>query len=177
MDDLSAMPPDRLFDLFDRGEIDRETLQTLMALQARRLIDEMKEDHLNPAAAFIEHLRNVRAASKLARRHGQKLLRDTLAALAKSERFPPAMLLWNASHPDVPLHCFIRMKREPVFRILKFRSEGNNVEIEVEYGRAGSPGGLKVESFFLTRDRHWNLRVEQRTAVRGPDHNMDARTS
>lgn len=165
MDDLSAMPPDRLFDLFDRGEIDRETLQILMALQARRLIEEMKEDHLNPAAAFIEHLRNVRATAKLVRRHGQKLIRDTLAALAKSEQFPPSMLLWNASHPDVPLHCFIRMKREPVFRIVRFQSEGTSVDIQVEYGRTGSPGGLKVESFMLTRDAFWNLRVEKRTAI------------
>lgn len=165
MDDLSAMPPDRLFDLFDRGEIDRETLQTLMALQARRLIDEMKEDHLNPAAAFIEHLRNVRATAKLVRRHGQKLVRDSLAALAKSEQFPPSMLLWNASHPDVPLHCFIRMKREPVFRIVRFQSEGNTVDIHVEYGRTTSPAGLKVEAFRLTRDDQWNLRVQSREQV------------
>ena len=165
MDDLSAMPPDRLFDLFERGEIDRETLQTLMALQARRLIEEMKEDHLNPAAAFIEHLRNVRATARLVRRHGQKLIRDTLAALAKSEHFPPSMLLWNASHPDVPLHCFIRMKREPVFRIVRFHSEGNRVEIQVEYGRADSAGGLKVEAFTLIRDELWNLRVEKRAVA------------
>jgi hypothetical protein len=88
-----------------------------------------------------------------------------LAALAKSEQFPPSMLLWNASHPDVPLHCFIRMKREPVFRIVRFQSEGTSVDIQVEYGRTGSPGGLKVESFRLTRDAFWNLRVEKRTAI------------
>lgn len=165
MDDLSAMPPDRLFDLFERGEIDRETLQTLMALQARRLIEEIKEDHLNPAAAFIEHLRNVRATAKLVRRHGQKLIRDTLTALAKAEQFPPSMLLWNASHPDVPLYCFIRMKREPVFRILRFSSEGTNVEIHVEYGRTKTSGGLKVESFILKRDHAWNLHIESRSVI------------
>jgi hypothetical protein len=162
MDDLSAIPPDRLFDLFERGEIDRETLQTLMALQARRLIEEIKEDHLNPAAAFIEHLRNVRAAVKLVRRHGQKLIRDALAAMAKAEQFPPSMLLWNAAHPDVPLHCFIRMKREPVFRILRFFSEGSIVEVQVEYGRTQSPGGLKIETFRMKRDAEWTLQIESR---------------
>jgi hypothetical protein len=162
MDDLSAIPPDRLFDLFERGEIDRQTLQTLMALQARRLIEEIKEDHLNPAAAFIEHLRNVRAAVKLVRRHGQKLIRDALAVMAKAEQFPPSMLLWNAAHPDVPLHCFIRMKREPVFRILRFFSEGSSIEVQVEYGRAEAPGGLKIETFRLKRDSEWTLQIESR---------------
>jgi hypothetical protein len=163
MDDLSTMPPDRLFDLFERGEIDRETLQTLMALHARRLIEEIKEDHLNPAAAFVEHLRNVRATIKLVRRHGQRIIRDTLSVLAKEQQFPPSMLLWNASHPDVPLYCFIRMKREPVFRILRFVSEGSNVEIQVEHGRTNSPGGLKRETFILKRDASWNLHIASRT--------------
>jgi len=162
MDDLSTMPPDRLFDLFELERIDRETLQTLMAIHARRLIEEINEDHLNPAAAFIEHLRNVRATAKLVRRHGQKLIRDSLAALAQAERFPPSMLLWNASHPDVPLHCFIRMKREPLFRILRFQSQGAKVRIQVEHGRTSSPGGLVIESFVLKRDRAWNLRIESR---------------
>jgi len=164
MDDLSTMPPDRLFDLFERGDIDRETLQTLMALHARRLIEEIKEDHLNPAAAFVEHLRNVRATIKLVRRHGQKLIRDTLAAIAKTEQFPPSLLLWNASHPDVPLYCFIRMKREPVFRILQFSSDGPTVQIKVEHGRTKSPNGLKVETFSLKRDHAWNLHVVDRTS-------------
>ena len=162
MDDLSKMPPDRLFDLFEREQIDRETLQTLMAIHARRLIEEINEDHLNPAAALIEYFRNLRATAKLVRRHGKKLIRETLDALSKAERFPPSMLLWNASHPDVPLYCFIRMKREPVFRILGFQSEGTNVEIRVEHGRTNSPGGLVIESFVLKRDRAWNLRIESR---------------
>jgi hypothetical protein len=165
MEDLSALPPDRLFELFEAGAIDRETLQSLMALQARGLIAEMEEDRLNPAAAVLEHFRNLRAVFKLIRRHGQNLVRDTFAALARTPGFPPSMFLWNASHPDVPLHCFIRSKREPVFRVLKFETDGTVVRIEVEYG-VRYPKALHREHFTLKRNSLWQLYVDSRE-VRG----------
>jgi hypothetical protein len=98
--------PKQLFALFERGEIERDELQALMALHAKELIAEMEEDYQNPAAAWIETLLARRAASRLVRKHGSRLLREVLIALAELEEFPPAKRLWNAAHPDVPLHCF-----------------------------------------------------------------------
>ncbi|WP_338287530.1 hypothetical protein [Luteolibacter sp. LG18] len=164
MENLASLPPDRLFELFESGTIDRETLQTLMALQARMLIAEMEEDHLNPAAALMEHLRNLRAAIKLSRRHGQKLVRDTFAALGRESNFPPCVYLWNASHPDVPLHCFFRTKREPVFRVLKLQTDGSLIHVEVEYG-VKYPKALHRERITLKRDASWVLRVEARETL------------
>jgi hypothetical protein len=166
MEDLSALPPDRLFELFEAGAIDRDTLQSLMALQARALIAEMEDDRLNPAAAVLEHFRNLRAIFKLVRRHGQKLVRDTFVALARVPGFPPSMHLWNASHPDVPLHCFLRTKREPVFRVLRFETDGTIVRIEVEYG-VRYPKALHREYFTLKRNPLWQLYVDSRE-TRGP---------
>lgn len=158
---LDRLPPDRLFALFEQGEIEREELQALLAIQARDLIAEMEEDHLNPAAAFLEHLRNRRAAGKLVRRHGARLIRDTFTVLAGLDDFPPAMQLWNVSHPDVPLHCFFRSKRQPVFRVKSLRSNGTRVEMEVEYGR----GEVTCEQIVLKRDEHWKLQLESRSGV------------
>ncbi|MGC4014215.1 MAG: hypothetical protein QM755_06800 [Luteolibacter sp.] len=164
MENLASLPPDRLFELFESGTIDRETLQTLMALQARMLIREMEEDHLNPAAALMEHLRNLRAAIKLSRRHGQKLVRDALAALGRQTDFPPCIYLWNAIHPDVPLHCFFRTKREPVLRILKMATDGGIIRMEVEYG-VKYPKAVHREMITLKRDAAWNLYVESRESL------------
>ncbi|MFD0896072.1 hypothetical protein KBB96_01165 [Luteolibacter ambystomatis] len=164
MENLASLPPDRLFELFESGAIDRETLQTLMALQARMLIREMEEDHLNPAAAFMEHLRNLRMAIKFSRRHGQKLIRDVLSSLGRDTDFPPCIYLWNASHPDVPLHCFFRSKREPVFRILKMTTDGSTIHVEVEYG-VKYPKAIHRETITLKRDAAWNLRIESRETL------------
>jgi len=164
MDDLSALPPDRLFELFESGRIDRETLQALMAIQARQLIEEMDEDRQNPAAAFIEHLRNLRVAIKLARRHGQQVLRDVFSTLARMEGFPPTKLLWNASHAHVPLHCFFRTKREPVFRVLKLVNDGAVVRIEIEYG-VRYPKAVHREAIVLKRDERWQLQVQERETL------------
>jgi hypothetical protein len=154
-----ALPtPDRLFAQFERGEIEREELQAMMAIHARRLIAEMEEDRLNPAAALLDHLRNRRAAAKWTRRHGQRLVRETFAALAELDDFPPSAHLWNALHPDVPLHCFFRTKREPVFRVLRFDDHGHAVTIWVEHGR-GTP---LTESIELKRDPQFRLTLLHR---------------
>lgn len=151
--------PNQLFVLFERGEIPREELQALMALHARELISEMEEDYQNPAAAWIESLLARRAAGRLARRHGARLLREILIALAEVPDFPPARHLWNTAHPDVPLHCFLRMRREPVFRILSIVRQSDDIELLVEHGAAGRGRGTR-RRFTLKRDRQWRLRVE-----------------
>lgn len=151
--------PNQLFAQFERGEIEREELQALMAVHARELICEMEEDYQNPAAAWIESLLSRRAIGRLVRRHGRRLIREILIALADVPDFPPARHLWNASHPDVPLHCFLRMRREPVFRILSIGHRPDVVDLSVEYGDAGR-GRATRRMFVLKRDDQWRLRAE-----------------
>jgi len=148
--------PDRLFARFERGEIERDELHALMAAHARELIVEMEDDYQNPAAAWIEGLLARGAASRLARRHGVRLLREVLMALAELPDFPPSRYFWNADHPDVPLHCFLRMRREPVFRILQLGQRADAVFLTVEHGACGC---ASRRSFVMRRDGQWRLRV------------------
>ena len=150
--------PNQLFALFERGEISRDELQALMALHARELISEMEDDYQNPAAAWIESLLARRAAGRLVRRHGARLVREILIALAEVPDFSPARHLWNASHPDVPLHCFLRMRREPVFRILSIVRQPDVIDLLVEHGAAGRGRGTR-RRFTLKRDDRWRLRA------------------
>lgn len=151
--------PNQLFAMFERGEIEREELQALMAVHARELIGEMEEDYRNPAEAWLENLLARQAVGRLVWRHGRRLLREVLAALAEVPDFPPARYLWNASHPDVPLHCFLRMRREPVFRIIQLGRRGDAVDVTVEHGDAGRGRGTR-HRFVLLRDAQWRLVVE-----------------
>lgn len=131
----------------------------MMALHARELIREMEEDYQNPAAAWIEGLRARRAAGLLVRRHGGRLVREILVAIADVPDFPPARLLWNAGHPDVPLHCFLRIRREPVFRILNIEAKDGEFRVTTEYGAAAKGKGTR-RSFHLKRDPLLKLRAE-----------------
>lgn len=152
--------PRQILARYERGELEREEMHALMALHARALVREMEEDSLNPAAAWVENLRARRAAGQLVRRHGSRLVREVLAALAEVDGFPPANLLWNAEHPDVPLHCFLRIRREPVFRILSFEVKGGGeVRVMVEFGPAAKGQGTR-RSFVLRRAPDWKLAAE-----------------
>lgn len=154
---LAPSNPAEIFARFERGEIQRDELHALLALHARELIDEMEEDYQNPAAALLEYLSARRALGRLVRRHGSRTIREVLVALSRIPDFPPSRHLWNAAHPDVPLHCFLRMRREPVFRIRQIRpSDGNSLIVTCEFGAAGR-GMATVRSITLTRDRNWNL--------------------
>ena len=149
--------PPEIFARFERGEIQRDELHALLALHARELIDEMEEDYQNPAAALLEYLAARRALGRLVRRHGSRTIREVLVALSRIPDFPPARHLWNATHPDVPLHCFLRMRREPVFRIRQIRPcDGNSLIVTCEFGARGR-GMATVKSTTLTRDRNWVL--------------------
>lgn len=151
--------PSQLFERFEKGEIERDELQALMAVHARELIAEMEEDSRNPAAAWIESLRARRAAGSLIRRHGSRLVREILIALSEVPDFPPSRHLWNADHPDVPIYCFLRMRREPVFRIHSIHLRQEDIEVAVEYGNAGK-GQASRARFVLKRDERWRLRVD-----------------
>ncbi|MDF1659471.1 MAG: hypothetical protein P1U58_17780, partial [Verrucomicrobiales bacterium] len=130
---LIPTPPE-LFRQFERGDISREELQSTMALHARGLIQEMETERKNPKTSYIERLRNFGAARKLARKHGKARLREILGAMGRIEGFPPAQILWNAGHADVPLHCFFRSRIEPVFRITRMKVEAMKIQVDVEYG-------------------------------------------
>jgi len=150
--------PTEIFALYERGEIEREEMQALMALNARELIAEMEEDRLNPAAALMEYLLSRRAVSRLVRKNGGRLLREIFHALSLVPGFPPARLLWNASHPDVPLHCFVRIRREPIFRVDLIEQKGESTFVEVRYGSA-EKGKATRQRFTLKRGADWKLRV------------------
>jgi hypothetical protein len=156
--EMMIPPPHQIFAQYESGEIEREELQALMALHARELITEMEEDHQNPAAAWIEQLLSRRAGSRLVKRHGSRLLREILSALADVADFPPARYLWNAPHPDVPIHCFFRIRREPVFRIRTLERKGEKVWVTVEYGVAKGEKPVKRD-FVLHRDERWRLKA------------------
>lgn len=149
--------PSQIIASFERGEIERDELHALMALHARELIREMEEDYQNPAAAWIESLLARRASSGLVRRHGARVLREVLVALADVPDFPPARFLWNAGHSDVPLHCFFRMRREPVFRVLSLEMRSGEIRVMVEYGDTAKTKNRKT--LLLERDDQWKLRA------------------
>ena len=150
--------PNQIFASFERGEITRDEVHALMALHARELIHEMEEDHQNPVGALLESLLARRSATRLARQHSSRLLREVLVALSDAPNFPPASYLWNAVHPDIPLHCFLRMRREPVFRILSIKPQGKELVVDVEYGSAGR-GKATRRTLILERDGFWRMKV------------------
>jgi hypothetical protein len=152
--------PHEIFRRFERGEIDRDEMQALMAMNARELISEMEEDRQNPAAALLELLLSRRAAAKWVRLLGGRLVREILQALADAEDFPPSRLLWNASHPDVPLHCFFRIRREPVFFLIAVERRGERIFVETRHGLAGKGKG-EARRFTLQRGPDWKLRIAE----------------
>lgn len=151
------LPPE-LFARFERGEIDRDELHRLMATHAREIIEEMEEDYRNPVAAWWETVMARRAMHRLIRTHGSTLIREVLIALSSLD-FPAARYLWNAAHPDVPLACFLRMKKTPVFRLLALRQSGNRCVVTIET-TAESTGMIAKHSIVLVRDATWALRPE-----------------
>jgi hypothetical protein len=157
--------PPQLVRLWERGDLTRAQFHAAMAVHAQGIIDEIVEDKRNPVAARFEQMLARRAASRLAKRHGEGLVREILSGLAEAPDFPPSSLLWNAIHWDVPLACFLRMRREPVFRVVKIEEQGRlGVRVEVEHGSARKREAMREE--FVLR-RHWqgHLVVESRRVV------------
>jgi hypothetical protein len=155
--------PAQLFREYERGRISRGQLHALMNEHAAELIAEMLEARRNPVVAWFDEQLSRQAAARLIRKHGEEVLREVLATLGELSHFPPARLLWNAGHPDVPLHCFLRTRREPVFRILDFRQQPGVVHLRVEYGPAKKRDAYR-ESFVLRRTAGGTLVVQARKA-------------
>lgn len=158
---MTLPTPDKLLARFERGEIERSELHAQMALHARALIREMEEDHLNPAAALMERIQAGRLARRLVKHHSARLVRECLVALSEVGDFPAADRLWNASHPDLPLHCFMRVKRRPVFRIVAIHQESAMaVRCLTEHGVEGNPDARPARTTWrMERDAQWRLRV------------------
>ena len=159
-------PPQKLFRKFEAGEITREELQATCALHQREMIAEIEEMKRNPLAAYVEELLIRREAAKIRRLHGEGLAREVFVALADVPDFPPALLLWNADHRDVPFQCFFRFRREPVFRLLELRNNGLSVTVEVEYGSTNRKLATR-ETFVLHRSVGDRFTVSQRRMAKG----------
>ncbi len=157
--------PRELFRRWDAGEISREEFQVAMAVHARELIEEIEEDKRNPVLAYLETLKCRALAMKLTIQHGEKLVREVLLALSMVDAFPPARFLWNAAHTHVPLHCFFRVGREPVFRIIRLNAAAQSALVEVEHGSRERALSVR-EEFTLRRNRRSELLVEARRRVR-----------
>lgn len=153
--------PPQLFEDFEAGLISREQLHAAMDFHAKGLIEEAVEAHENPLAAWWEGVLARKVASRLAARHGEKRVRQVLSALARIPDFFPAQWLWNAEHPDVPLFCFLRLRKEPIFRIVKIESQAGIVHVTVEYG-SSAKGEATRESFVLRHCRTGGLEVIDR---------------
>ncbi len=144
--------PRQLAIRFERGEIDRKEFQSMMAVHQRELIDEIQEDHQNPLAAWIEGRLAKSSVKKLLRKHTPFQIREVLLALSEAPGFPLAKYLWNAAHPDIPLHCFFRIRKEPVFQILAMETIGDTVKVHLEIHRTKNR-----QHVTLMRDRLWHL--------------------
>lgn len=150
--------------MFDRGEITREQFRAMLDVHARALIEEMTEAHDNWLAAWMESLRNRRVAKRLARDYGEPLLRELFVALSEIPDFPLACWLWNADRPHLPLHCFLRTRREPIFRVLRVTSAPFTVDVSVEFGSSRRSESVR-ERFSFERDRFGRLSLLSREAA------------
>jgi hypothetical protein len=146
---------------FEHGVIDRVELHEKMALHARALIEEMEIEHQHPLESLWEQLRNRHHAVRLSAKHGERRVREVLHALGELDDFIPAALLWNAAHFHVPLHCFIRCKRAPIFRVKKMTSTAMSVTVWIEYNEQEGEEIFR-EKIHLMRTRKWQLEVASR---------------
>jgi hypothetical protein len=155
------LPPQKLTRLWEDGQLSRQEYHAAMAIHAKLIIEEMVEARDNPVFAYLENLLNQHAAAKLKKRYGEAILREVMMALAEIPGFPLAMYLWNAGHWHVPLHCFLRSRKEPVFRIRDLRIAGPKVVLRIEHG-SRDPRQVTREEVTLRRNRIGELVVEDR---------------
>ena len=159
----SQLTPRQIFRLFDAGTLTREQLREALQHHAHELIEEMEDVHANPQASWLESMVNKHHDARLIRMHGEPIVREMMLALSELPNFAPARFLWNADHADMPLHCFLRTRREPLFRVLKISSAPFTLDAVVEYGARKS---LVRELFSLERDRLGQLVVRERRVMK-----------
>ena len=144
--------PPKLFDEFEAGRITREQLHAGLAWHAQGLVEEIVEAHEDPHGTWWEGMLAKRAAARLANRHGIWRVRHVLAALSRLPEFEPARFLWNALHPDVPLHVFFRLRSRPALRLVKIENRHGHLHATIEYDT--DAGKRRRETYLLTHARH-----------------------
>lgn len=157
----NLLPPQQLTRLWEDGQLSRQEYQAAMAIHAQLIIEEMVEARDNPVLSYLEHLLNQHAATKLKQRYGETIVREVMLALAEIPGFPLALYLWNAGHWHVPLHCFLRSRKEPVFRIRDLRVAGPKVVVRIEYGSKDARRVTR-EEVTLRRNRIGEFVAEER---------------
>ncbi len=158
----TQLTPRQLFRLFDNGALSREQLREALNVHALELIDEMEDGHANPQASWLETALNKHQAARLIRQHGEPIVREIFLALSELPNFRPAQFLWNADHEHMPLHCFLRSRREPVFKVLRITSAPFLLTVLIEHGKPRKKE-ITRELFTLERDRTGQLAVVERT--------------
>lgn len=162
--DVSRLNPNQLYRRFEKGEIEFDEVQSKIDEFARELIVEMEIERANPHASFLDRLMNKRAASKLIKEFSEASVRELFCAISEVEDFPPALLLWNADHWDVPLHCFVRLKREPVFRVIALRILTRQATMTIEHGSAKKKETTR-EKLHFKRDWQERMVLERRETL------------
>lgn len=157
----TQLTPRQIFRLYDRGSLTREQLREALQVHALELIDEMEDVHANPQASWLETMVNKHQAARLIRQHGEPIVRQIFLALSEVPDFRPAQFLWNADHDHMPLHCFLRSRRQPIFRVVKITSAPFVITALIEHGKAGRHE-ITREVFRMERDRSGELVVVER---------------
>jgi hypothetical protein len=155
---LAPFPtPNHLIEKWQRGEIEREEMQSLMKQHQLALLEEAEEYHRNPIAGYLEGLLNKRAANLLIKAHGEASIREILLAMSHLQVFPPSAYLWNADHWDVSLHAFFRTRSAPVFRIREIMVKSTRAVLLIEHG---SPKKSETTLERITLERNWRGDME-----------------
>lgn len=155
--------PSRLFQWYEEGKITREQWIAAMHLHLEDLLDEIEYDDRHPAIAKMDTMMSKRAAKKLLKDTTETQLREVFLALAELDDFPPSNILWNADQWDIPLHCFVRQRREPVFKIHDLRITRETARLRIEHGSADKDQSTH-ETISLRRDYMGKLVLESRVA-------------
>jgi hypothetical protein len=151
--------PNQLYRQFELGQITREQLHANMAVHAKLILAEVEEARTNPVIAFMDYVLCKRQASKLSKQYGEDTVREALAALADIPQFPPAALIWNADHELVPLECFFRMRRAPLFIVHQMHVEPQQILVHLEHG---AKQATQREEICLRRNRQGKLQYISR---------------
>ena len=162
MNSSHLLSPNRLFTLYDAGEITREQWLEGMRQHFLLCFAEIEQDLSDPKMAFLERWRCRAAAKHLLKNHTEAELREVFMALSFMDDFPPATYLWNADQLDIPLHCFLREKRAPVLRFFNVQIRRLTAELTIEYGGVKSKERTR-ETISLRRDWRGTMVVESRS--------------
>lgn len=160
----SLPTPAQLFRQFEQGRITSEHFRSMMTLHQRLLLEDIDDSTRDPGLSWFDEVLNRRAARHLEKAHGEDAVREVLVALSEVPDFPPAHQIWNAGHKLLPLYCFFRTKRGPIFRIVNMDVLPQMVGVVVEYGRSRKSDCVR-EEITLRRNRQGELMFVNRVKL------------